>query len=87
MPTMLSTDGGRLDCQLYMFAAEDGVDTTWCQGAINSESEVARTWMLLEFGMEENIRDLQSSLEMLVCRGIRGCADRQASRQAVVAKE
>lgn len=86
-PTMSSTDGGRLDCQLYMFAAEDGVDTTWCQGAINSESEVARTWMLLEFGMEENIRDLQSSLEMLVCRGIRDCADRQASRQAVVAKE
>ena len=70
-----------------MFAAEDGVDTTWCQGAINSESEVARTWMLLEFGMEENIRDLQSSLEMLVCRGIRGCTGGQASRQTVVAKE
>lgn len=84
---MSSTDGGRLDCQLYMFAAEDVVDTTWCQGAINSESEVARTWMLLELGMEENIRDLQSSLEMLVCRGIRGCTGEQASRQAVVVKE
>lgn len=63
---MSSTDCGRLEGQLYMFAAEDGVDTTWCKGAINSESEVARIWRLLDFGTEENIRDLQSSLEMLV---------------------
>lgn len=82
-PTRSSTDGGRLDGQLYMFAAEDGVDTTWCRGVINSESEVARIWRLLESGMEENIRDLQSSLEMLVCRGIGGRAGRQA---VVVAK-
>lgn len=68
---MSSTDGGRLDGQLYMFAAEGGVDTTWCRGAINSEREVARTWRLFEFGMEENIRDLQSSLETLGCRWIR----------------
>lgn len=60
---MSSTGGGRLESQLYVFAAEDGVDTTWCKGAINSESEDARTWMLLEFGTEENIRDLQPSLE------------------------
>lgn len=85
-PTMSSTDSGRLDGQLYMFAAEDGVDTTWCRGVINSGSEVARFWRLLEFGMEENIRHLQPSLEMLVCRGTGDCAGRQAGRQAVVAK-
>lgn len=86
-PWTCSTDGGRQDCQLYMFAAEDGVDTTWCRGAINSGSEVARYWRLLEFGMEENIRDLQSSLEMLGCRGIRDRAGRQAGRQLLLQKE
>lgn len=75
------TGGGRLDCQLYMFAAEDGVDTTWCRGAINSEREVARFWRLLESGMEENIRDPQSSLVMLGWRGTGDFAGRQADRQ------
>lgn len=70
-----------------MFAAEDGVDTTWCRGEFNSESEVARFWRLLDVGMEENIRDLQSSLEMLVCRGIRDSAGRQAGRQLLLQKE
>ena len=85
-PMMSSTGGGRLDGQLYVFAAEDGVDTTWCRGAINSEREVARFWRLLKFGMEENIRDLRSSLEMLVCRGIRECAGRRAGRQSCCCK-
>lgn len=61
-----------------MFAAEDGVDTTWCRGAINSEREVARVWRVLESGMEENIRDLQPSLEMPICRGIGDGAGGQA---------
>lgn len=69
-----------------MFAAEGGVDTTWCRGAINSEREVARFWRLLRFGMEDNIRDLQSSLEMLVRRGIEERAGRQAGK-VVVAEE
>lgn len=64
------TGGGRLDCQLHVFAAEDGVDTTWCRGAINGERDVARFGRLLESRMEENIRDLQSSLVMLVWREI-----------------
>lgn len=64
-----------------MFAAEDGVDTTWCRGAINSEREVARVWRVLESGMEENIRDLQPSLEMPVCRGIGDSAGGRAGRQ------
>lgn len=80
-PMMSSTGGGRLDSQLYVFAAEDGVDTTWCKGAINSESEVARTWRLLDFGTGENIRDLQSSLENAgVSRDWGLC--RQAGKQA-----
>lgn len=75
---MLWMGGGRLDCQLYMFAEEDGVDTTWCRGAINSEREVARFWRLLESGMEGNIRDPQSSLVMLVWRETGDCAGGQA---------
>lgn len=79
-PTRLSTGGGQCG-QLYMFAVEGGVDTTWCKGAINSESEVALSGGCWDFEMEENIKGLQSSLENAGSSGVWGLC-KQAGRQA-----
>lgn len=83
-PTMLSTGGGRLGSLLYVFAVEDGVDTTLCKSAINSESEVARSGGCWDSRRKKTLETFSSHWR---CWFVEGLGTVKAGRQAVVVRE